>query len=51
MSLGNDYVTISLNRQTFTKLKTEADLRGMKLYALADNIVNQFFQQEGEQLN
>lgn len=46
MPLGNDYVTISLKRQTFTKLKTEADVRGMKIYALTDNIVNQFLKNE-----
>ena len=51
LPLGNDYATISLKRQTLATLQTEADARGMKLYALVDKMLNQLLQQEGDKLN
>lgn len=42
MPLGPDYSTATLRRETLVKLRREADARGMKIYALADCMVEHF---------
>lgn len=42
MPLGPDYTTATLRRETLLKLKKEADARGMKIYALADCMIDYF---------